>query len=131
MNLRGKCLCGAVELEVLGELEHQPEACHCSMCRKQSGHFLAAVNIRRSSLVLRGENKVTWFKSSAKVQRGFCSVCGSTLFWSPLMDGYEFTAVAMGVFEGPTGARLSKHTFVRDKGDYYDLDADVPTSESY
>jgi hypothetical protein len=25
----------------------------------------------------------------------------------------------MGVLEGPTGMKLSKHTFVGDKGDYY------------
>jgi hypothetical protein len=131
MPLKGKCLCGGVEVEVLGELEYQPEACHCSQCRKQSGHFLAAINVRRSSLILRGEDKVAWFRSSEKIRRGFCSVCGSTLFWSPLMEGYEFTAVAMGVFEGPTGTRLAKHTFVSDKGDYYEIDGDAPRSESY
>lgn len=52
MSLRGSCLCGAVEFEVAGELERQPEACHCSMCRKQSGHYLAAVNVRRTSLMM-------------------------------------------------------------------------------
>lgn len=47
------------------------------------------------------------------------------------MEGYEFVAVAMGVFDEPTGLRLAKHTFVRDKGDYYDIDDGVPHSESY
>ena len=129
--LKGTCLCGAVTLEVEGELEHAPEACHCSQCRKQSGHVLAAVNVRRSALKIHGEDRVTWYRSSDKVRRGFCSVCGSTLFWKPTMEGYEFTAVAMGLFERPTGTRLVKHTFVADKGDYYDIDDGVPQSDSY
>jgi hypothetical protein len=120
-----------VSLEVEGELKHAPEACHCSQCRKQSGHFLAAVNVRRTALTVHGEDNVTWYRSSEKVRRGFCAVCGSTLFWSPTIEGYEFIAVAMGIFEGPTGTRLAKHTFVGDKGDYYNIDDGLPQSRSY
>lgn len=129
--LKGSCLCGAVRLEVAGELEHPPEACHCSQCRKQSGHFLAAVNVRRTALTIHGEDKVTWYQSSDQVKRGFCAVCGSSLFWYPLIEGYAFTSVAMGLFDSSTGGRLAKHTFVGDKGDYYDLDDGVPQSTSY
>ncbi|MEM7121730.1 MAG: GFA family protein [Pseudomonadota bacterium] len=129
--LKGTCLCGAVRLEVAGELEHPAEACHCSQCRKQSGHFLAAVNVRRTALTVHGEDKVTWYQSSDQVKRGFCSVCGSSLFWYPLMEDYAFTSVAMGLFDSSTGGRLAKHTFVDDKGDYYDLDDGVPQSKSY
>ena len=61
--------------------------------------------------------------------RGFCSVCGSTLFWNPTREGYEYTAVAMGAFDSPTGgARVRKHTFVGDKGDYYDIEDGAPQS---
>lgn len=129
--LKGKCLCGAVRLEVNGELEHSAEACHCSQCRRQSGHFLAAVNVRRKALKIHGSDRITWFQSSEKVRRGFCSVCGSSLFWKPTIDEYEFTAVAMGLFESPTGTRIAKHTFVKDKGDYYEITDNVPRSDSY
>ena len=129
--LRGACLCGAVRLEVAGKPEHAPQACHCTQCRKQSGHFLAAVNVKRDALTVHGTDRVTWYQSSEKIQRGFCSVCGSTLFWRPTIEGYEYTAVAMGVFDSPTGIRLSKHTFVGDKGDYYEIADEVPQSESY
>ena len=129
--LNGACLCGAVSFEVKGNLEHSPEACHCSQCRKQSGHFFAAVNVRRTALMLRGAEKVTWYQSSERVQRGFCSVCGSSLFWNPTIDGYEWIGVAMGLFASPTGTRLAKHTFVGDKGDYYDIDDGLPQSQSY
>ena len=101
------------------------------MCRKQSGHFLAAVNIRREALTVRGSEHVAWYQSSEKVQRGFCSTCGSTLFWRPTIEGYEFTAVAMGLFARPTGLQLAKHTFVGDKGDYYEISDGIAQSDSY
>ncbi|WP_425277315.1 hypothetical protein [Sinorhizobium fredii] len=43
------------------------------MCRKQSGHVLAAVNVRRDALEVGGEQHVRWYRSSDKVERGFCS----------------------------------------------------------
>ena len=127
----GSCLCGAVKIEVEGDFEHQPETCHCLQCRKHSGHVLAAINVRRTALTIEGEDEVAWYPSSEKVDRGFCSVCGSTLFWQPNMEGYEWTAVAMGVFDGPTGTQLAKHTFVGDKGDYYEIADGVEQSEEY
>jgi hypothetical protein len=130
-GLRGACLCGSVSVEVTGPIEHQPEACHCRMCRKQSGHVLAAVNVRRDALAVGGEQHVRWYRSSDKVERGFCSKCGSTLFWKPTIEGYQLTAVAMGLFDGPTGLHLSKHTFVGDRGDYYEIADGLPQSDSY
>jgi hypothetical protein len=129
--LRGKCLCGRVSVEVAGPIEHQPEACHCKMCRKQSGHFLAAVNVRRDALSVRGEQHIRWYRSSDNVERGFCSRCGSALFWKPMIGNYQLTAVAMGLFDGPTGLHLAKHTFVGEKGDYYEIKDGVEQSDSY
>lgn len=34
----------------------------------------------------------------------------------------------MDLFDAPTGARLARHTFVRDKGDYCDIDDSLPQS---
>ena len=129
--MHGSCLCGAVRLEIQDELERAPEACHCTQCRKHTGHFLAAVNVRREALTIFGSEHVKWYRSSEKVERGFCSTCGSTLFWNPTIDGYKWIAVAMGTFDSPTGVRLSKHTFVGDKGDYYEIDDGLPQSEAF
>ena len=129
--IKGSCLCGAVSFEVEGAFEHAPEACHCTQCRKQTGHLWAGVNVRRTALTLHGAEKVAWYASSEQVRRGFCSVCGSSLFWSPTIEGYPWISVAMGLFDLPTGTRLAKHTFVNDKGDYYDLDDGLPQSASY
>jgi hypothetical protein len=115
---KGSCLCGAVRFEVTGELP-EPDACHCSQCRKVSGHYWASTDVPQSDVRIEGEDKVSWYQSSEKVRRGFCSVCGSALFWDPVHR--DWIAIAMGAFEAPTGTRLGKHIFVADKGDYYEI----------
>ena len=129
--MHGKCLCGAIVIYVDGELEHSPEACHCRQCRKHSGSFLMGVNVRRSSLRVQGEEHVSWYRSSEAVERGFCEICGSTLFWRPDIPGYEWTSVAIGLFDGDIGRKLAKHTFVGEKSDCYELVDGVPQSEGY
>src|SRR6185436_16372179 len=58
---KGSCLCGAVRFELAGKLEKQPEACHCSQCRKQTSHFFAAVNVLRTDLTVHGEDKIACY----------------------------------------------------------------------
>jgi hypothetical protein len=108
---------------------HAPDACHCSLCRKQSGHYWASTNVNRTALKLKGGDKVTWYQSSEKVRRGFCSICGSFLFWDP--THMDIIAIGMGAFDEPTGTKLSKHIFVADKGDYYDITDGLPKSDGY
>jgi hypothetical protein len=124
----GSCLCGAVTFEVGSELK-APDACHCTQCRKQSGHYWASTNVPRAMLIIAGEDKLAWYRSSDKVRRGFCSVCGSALFWDPA--GHDFIAVGMGAFDKPTGTHLEKHIFTADKGDYYEIADGLPQHERY
>ena len=123
---KGSCLCGAVSFEVEGDLPG-PDACHCTNCRKHSGHFFASTDVPRSSLTVRGEDKISWYQSSAKARRGFCSICGSSLFWDPV--GRDWTGIAMGALDQPTGTRLAVHIYTADKGDYYDIGDGVPQHE--
>jgi hypothetical protein len=119
----GSCLCGAVTFTVDGDL-HGPDACHCTQCRKTSGHYFVSTDMPRTAVTIRGEDKISWYRSSEKVRRGFCSVCGSSLFWDPVFR--DFIGIAMGAFDKPTGTRLAIHVHVADKGDYYDIADDLP-----
>ena len=121
---KGSCLCGAVGFEVAGELP-PPDACHCSQCRRQSGHVWASTDVPRTALTISGADNLTWFASSERVRRGFCATCGSFLFWQPVRRP-DVIAVAMGAFDAPTGARLHKHIFTADKGDYYAIADGLP-----
>lgn len=70
-------------------------------------------------MTIGGENNVTWYQSSQKARRGFCSICGSSLFWDPV--GRDWIGIAMGAFDEPTGTQLAVHIYTADKGDYYDI----------
>lgn len=120
---KGSCLCGAVSFEVASPLR-PPDACHCPQCRKQSGHFWASTGVSRAALTILGADNLTWFRSSEKARRGFCSTCGSALFWDPV--DRDTIAVAMGAFDPPTGTRLGMHIHVAGKGDYYDIADGLP-----
>lgn len=119
----GTCLCGAVTFRIEGELP-PPDACHCSKCRKHSGHYFASTEVPKERLTIQGADQVGWYRSSAKVRRGFCSVCGSSLFFDPLHR--DWIAIAMGAFDTPTHTHLEMHIFVADKGDYYDIADGLP-----
>ena len=120
---QGSCLCGAVTFEVAGPLPG-PDACHCTQCRKHSGHYFASTDVPRAALAVSGEENVRWYRSSERARRGFCGTCGSSLFWDPI--GKDKIAIAMGAFDAPTGTRLAMHIFVADKGDYYEIDDGLP-----
>lgn len=126
---KGSCLCGAVSFEVVGALP-APDACHCTKCRKHSGHFSASSDVPRAALTIHGAENLAWFASTPKVRRGFCSTCGSSLFFDPLDRGkHDWIGVAMGAFDTPTNTQLAVHIFVADKGDYYDIADGLPQNE--
>lgn len=116
----GSCLCGSVTFEVTGPMR-PVVACHCTQCRKTSGHFVAATSAPRDKISVSGE--VKWYASSHNARRGFCPVCGSSLFW----DGPgENLSIHAGVLDGPTGLALAGHIFAADKGDYYEIGDGLP-----
>jgi hypothetical protein len=124
--LTGACLCAGVRF-TLDAAPTAPTACHCAQCRKQTGHYLASANVPKASVRMHSADTLRWFPSSEKVRRGFCGACGSTLFWEPLRR--DWTSVALGAIEGPTGLQLERHIFVAEKGDYYDIADGLPQSE--
>lgn len=122
----GSCLCGAVRFEVACALP-PPDACHCTACRKHSGHVFASTDVPRTAVTIHGAEHVKWFQSSEKARRGFCSTCGSSLFWDPLH--HDWIGVAMGAFDGPTETALKIHIFVSQKGDYYEIADGLPQNQ--
>ncbi|MCK0167556.1 GFA family protein [Jannaschia sp. S6380] len=113
MTRTGGCLCGQVRYEIDHELG-PVTACHCTQCRKQTGHYAAATPAPWDSIALRGE--VTWYRSSPMARRGFCGTCGSYLFWE---EGDGLAYVMAGSLDLPTGLRMDAHIFYADRGDYY------------
>ena len=123
----GRCLCGAVAYEVRGPLSNI-HACHCGQCRRQSGHFVASADAKRADFLLTQERGLKWYRSSEWAWRGFCSECGSALFWDN--DG-DTVGINVGSLDQPTGLALASHIFVDDKADYYEIDDQLPKFASY
>ncbi|WP_170416358.1 GFA family protein [Ruegeria atlantica] len=119
----GSCLCGAVAFTIDGDLS-PPSACHCGQCRKQSGHYWSSTVTHQDNLSFTASDTLTWFRASGTARRGFCSVCGSFLFWQHNEE--DTISISMGAFDTPTGLHLARHIFVADKGDYYDITDDLP-----
>lgn len=120
----GSCLCGGVRYEV-GQFARGVIACHCTQCRKTSGHYVAATQATHDNLRMISDETLKWYRSSEAAERGFCSECGSNLFWR--MIGDDATSIMAGALDGPTGLAMQSHIYADDIGDYYTLSDDVPT----
>lgn len=122
----GSCLCGGVRFQISGDL--RPVIyCHCSQCRKMSGHYVAATSCDTDKLSLLSDATLTWYRTSATAQRGFCAVCGGNLFWKP--DSGDHVGIFAGALDAPTGLTAVKHIFVADKADYYEIADGLPQHE--
>ena len=119
----GSCLCGKVNSKI-EQLDRDVVACHCTQCRKQTGHYYAATRAKNEHLSISGEENLCWYSASAEAERGFCRHCGSFLLWR--RPGSSHTSIGAGCLEAPTGLRLVSHIYTADKGDYYELEANLP-----
>jgi hypothetical protein len=122
-EVTGSCLCGGVRYRASGPMR-EVVGCHCTQCRKQTGHYMAATGTLLKHFELAEESGLAWYEASDIARRGFCKACGSTLFWRA--HGADYIAIAAGSIDGPTGLTTTAHIFVADKGDYYDLHEALP-----
>lgn len=128
---KASCLCGGVKFEVTGPLR-DVVACHCIQCRKQTGSYMSATGCSDEALKMTSTNGLTWYESTPGYKRGFCSTCGSTLFWKA--EGSDRIAIAAGVFDEPLGVALKGHIYCDFAGDYYEIaggEFKEPLSDSY
>ena len=124
----GQCLCGAVKYQVRGAMDGAI-GCHCGQCRRTSGHYTAGALVRRDGVTITEDRGLKWYQSSPEARRGFCAECGSSVLWDYLAGD------AMGIFLGsldtPTGLAMTRHVFVGDKGDYYEITDGTPQHDAY
>lgn len=116
MSQAGGCLCGAVRYRVSGALRPVVD-CHCSMCLRWHGHVGAYTDAKNADVEIEGQGALAWFRSSGFAERGFCRVCGSSLFWR--RDGGAMTSIAAGSLDQPSGLTTVRHIFTEHLADYY------------
>ena len=119
----GHCLCGAVAFIMDADLS-KTEACHCTTCRTQNGgsafFWVTCEAIRFSK-----DTGLRWFKSSDWAERGFCSICGTTVAWR-LSDGTGQPDVSIGMLDDASGVSLQHHIFVDEAGAFAPPPDDAP-----
>lgn len=126
----GSCLCGGVAFEVRSEAR-PVTFCHCEDCRKTTGHFHAAIGVKKENFTLTKDETLKWYASSEEVRRGFCDRCGGNLFWQREGTETESISVQAGMFDVPTGLEGGRHIFVGSKSDYYEITDNLPKVEKW
>ena len=109
----GGCLCGAVRYEVRGSLR-PIVMCHCTQCRRMTGHLMAATAARHADFRLLTGGGLRWYASSHEARRGFCAHCGSTLFWQGVERDY--ISIAAGTLDDSSGLADGLSYFHRRQG---------------
>ena len=111
----GKCLCGEVEI-IISNINTQVGSCHCRMCRRWGGGPLMTVDCG-TDVSFTGEQHVTVYDSSEWARRGFCSKCGSHLFYLLKEDGRYF--VPVGLFDSEERFQFDHQIFIDKKPSFY------------
>jgi hypothetical protein len=130
VSIRGSCLCGGVQYEILGELS-DAAYCHCSKCRRTLGAaFGTYARVRAGEFLwLSGEDLIATYESSPSVYRCFCRQCGSPL--GAVGEGGKLSWVSLGTVLGDPGLRPEVHIFVGSKAPWYEITDDLPQFEEW
>lgn len=119
--LEGHCLCGTVTIKATPSMRHV-EACHCDMCRRWGGIAFLSVQCG-SNVRFAGKDHIARYRSSDWAERGFCTKCGSNLFYRFIpADNYSFPA---GLFDDLGGMTLTEEIFVDEQPGYYSFAQDT------
>jgi hypothetical protein len=108
----GGCLCGEIRYIVNGPLRDVVN-CHCSQCRRTHGHFAAYGATAFGDFTLTSSSSLKWYQSSPQARRGFCSVCGASLFWAS--QGDDYIAIAAGTLDQPTRVSMAEIAPIRSE----------------
>lgn len=109
------CLCGSVKI-IAKSINPKLTVCHCDMCRKWGGGPALALQCG-TEVDIEGSNKLHIFDSSAWAERGFCSNCGTHLFYRIKGSG-EYNIPA-GFFPGLKELEIEVQYFSDQRPDYY------------
>ncbi len=113
-RMEGQCLCGKVT--VAAGRRDAVEACHCGMCRQWGGGPYLAVHCD-SDVQFVGLENITVYNSSDWAERGFCSECGTHLFYK--LKGADEYAIPAGLFQSGSGFSMTSQIFIDRKPGYY------------
>ena len=120
----GQCLCGAVQFSGTPDTDRGISVCHCGQCRRWASGPFWAVRMD-GEITLTKDDRLVWHRSSDHGERGFCGLCGSSLFWRKPGAGLD-CAVSAGALAEGHGLAIGAHIWVDDQPGFYDFADDAP-----
>ena len=114
-EFQGKCLCGAVVVH-MRHSRPSMSVCHCNFCRRWAGGPFMTVECHDAPRI-EGLEQVRIYPSSDWAERGFCTQCGTHLFYR-LRDA-EFYALPVGLFDKGGDWPFELQVFVDQKPGNY------------
>ena len=123
-SLEGSCNCRSISFVVSGPARDVYN-CHCERCRKFTGHHMAATAADPEMVhITDSDRALSWYSPAPRIYYGFCSHCGSSLFWRS-DDHPERVSICAGTLDVPTGLRTTKAWWLADVSDYFARDPGV------
>ncbi len=131
MRIEGQCSCGDVSYA----LSKEPmfvHACHCSLCKQQTGSaFIAHAFIESTHFHLQSGSLTSVFGASGsgsphKVER--CEACGTAII-SYYMGQREWGVVKVGTLKDPSQFPPGAHLHVAQKVPWIEIPEGVPAFE--
>lgn len=127
--MQGKCLCGAVRFEIVGQLPKLYQ-CHCSKCRKVSGSASNTAMIVKADQFQwhSGYKSISSYETPSGFKSEFCRQCGSpvpnkarngNMYWVPV-----------GLLEDPLDSEVVMHVYTGSKASW-DNSLAVDTAAQY
>ena len=120
----GRCLCGTVRFEALGEpiwVGH----CHCQSCRLNTASAVATFVAYRPEQVRFDDDQRTFHASSPGVRRGFCARCGTPVSYESERARNEIHLYVASLGQ-PEQFRPHFHVFYEEKIDWLEIEDDLP-----
>lgn len=115
MKAKGSCYCKAVGF-TFDLSEKHFAACHCDMCKKLSGGPVLAVKAD-GGIEIHGEDNLSIFNSSDWAERGFCTKCGTNLFYRlKTKDYWNFN---LGTIDNNAEYEFVSQIFTDKKASHY------------
>ena len=111
--LQGRCLCGAVRYECVGDTENA-SYCHCEDCKRATGGpYTVGVLVKVADLhvISGGVRRYTTIADSGRqITREFCPNCGSPLF-TRAEECPDLVFLKAGCLDEPELIKPSHHTW--------------------
>lgn len=119
----GGCQCGAIRYHSDAVMDNS-HLCHCRMCQKAVGNLFAALVSAPKAMVRWTRGTASTWRSSENVERGFCSCCGTPLFYNDLAsDRIGFT---VGSLDNPAAFPPVTHEGIEGRMAWFAMLNDVP-----